>query len=85
MLNYLLLFAGVALMLFPTATKLFEKMDLDSILIINFILVIAGLLLWVLFGTWCRLTKKDLIYHLGPMNGRIAIDQIHTIIKGKTL
>lgn len=50
------------------------------------VLCVVGLLLWLYYGTNYKLSKKDgLIYRSGPFNGKIRIDRITEIIKGKTL
>ena len=50
-----------------------------------FMLVVAGFLIWLGFGTNYELTKTELKYKSGPIKGKIEIDKIHEIIKGKTL
>ena len=50
-----------------------------------FMLVVAGFLIWLGFGTNYELTKTELKYKSGPIKGIIEIDKIHEIIKGKTL
>jgi hypothetical protein len=42
-------------------------------------------LLWVFLGTNYELTETLLIYKSGPLRGKIRIDQIREIVKGKTL
>lgn len=50
------------------------------------ILAVVGLLLWLYFGTNYELSKENgLIYKSGPFNGKIDIDRITEIIRGKTL
>jgi hypothetical protein len=47
---------------------------------------IAGLLLWFYFGTNYELSYKEgLIYRSGPFHGKIRIESITEIVKGKTL
>lgn len=48
-------------------------------------LAIASFLLWIYFGTWYQLTSTELIYRSGPLRGRIPINEIREIVKGKTL
>lgn len=50
-----------------------------------FMLVVVGFLIWLGLGTNYELTKTDLKYKSGPIKGKIEIDKIHEIIKGKTL
>jgi hypothetical protein len=47
--------------------------------------IVIGFLLWIYFGTNYELTDKELIYKSGPLRGRIRIDEIREIVKGKTL
>ncbi len=50
------------------------------------ILAVVGLLFWLYFGTNYELTKENgLIYRSGPFNGKISVERITEIIKGKTL
>ncbi|MFS4456270.1 PH domain-containing protein [Maribacter sp. 2304DJ31-5] len=50
------------------------------------ILSVIGLLFWLFFGTDYELSKESgLIYRSGPFNGKISVDRITEIIKGKTL
>jgi hypothetical protein len=50
------------------------------------ILAVVGLLFWLYFGTNYELTKGDgLIYRSGPLKGKISVNRITEIIKGKTL
>jgi len=49
------------------------------------LLLVVGLLLWIYFGTEYELTEKELKYKSGPIRGRIEINNIKEIIKGKSL
>lgn len=42
-------------------------------------------LLWAQFTTKYELNNKELKYHSGPIRGKIEIEKIREIIKGKTL
>ena len=59
----------------------------DGGLIIVYIIMILtiGFLLWIYFRTEYELTKTELKYKSGPINGEIIIDEITEIIKNKTL
>ena len=50
-----------------------------------FMLVVVGFLIWFGLGTNYELTQTELKYKSGPIKGKIEIDKIHEIIKGKTL
>lgn len=56
----------------------------DSWMVIPF-LIIAALLLWIYFGTYYQLTETELIYSSGPLRGKIPLNEIREIVKGKTL
>ena len=49
------------------------------------ILGVVVLLFWIFFGTNYQLTKNELIYRCGPIKGKIKINRITEITKGKTL
>ena len=49
------------------------------------ILGVVVLLFWMFFGTNYQLSKNELIYRCGPIKGKIKINRITEIIKGKTL
>ena len=50
------------------------------------LLIVVGFLLWLYFGTNYELTKENgLIYKSGPIIGKISVDRITEIIKGKSL
>ena len=48
-------------------------------------LAIAALLLWIYFGTDYELTDTHLLYKSGPLRGKIRVEEIREIVKGKTL
>jgi hypothetical protein len=50
-----------------------------------FMLTVAGFLVWLGLGTNYELTQTELKYKSGPIRGKIEINKIHEIIKGKTL
>ena len=47
------------------------------------ILLTVGLLLWLNFGTKYELSQTELKYKSGPIQGKIEIERIKEIIKGK--
>lgn len=67
---------------FGLAFKWIEQVD--SWMVIPFA-SIAALLLWIYFGTYYQLTETELIYRSGPLRGKIPLNQIREIVKGKTL
>ncbi|MBQ0768242.1 MAG: PH domain-containing protein [Bizionia sp.] len=48
-------------------------------------LAVVAFLIWLGLGTNYELTQTELKYKSGPIRGRIEINKIHEIIKGKTL
>lgn len=49
------------------------------------ILAVVSLLFWLFFGTYYQLSKDGIHYQCGPIKGIVNLDQIHEIVKGKTL
>jgi len=49
------------------------------------IFLVIGLLFWFHFGTEYELTQNELKYKSGPIRGKIEIQRIKEIIKGKSL
>lgn len=78
-LNALLI--GITIMALSSGA--FEKDTFWSLILI---LVVVSLLFWLYFGTHYELSKdKGLVYKSGPFKGKINVDRITEIIKGKTL
>ncbi len=48
-------------------------------------ILVIGFLLWLNFGTEYELTQTELKYKSGPIRGKIEIERIREIIKGKSL
>lgn len=59
-----------------------EKPDFWILIPFN---LISALLLWIYFGTHYTLTDSTLIYRSGPLRGKIPLNEIREIVKGKTL
>lgn len=72
----------IVLLAFGIALGWIEKPDFW--IIIPFTAVII-FLLWIYLGTNYELRETDLIYRSGPLKGKIQIDQIREIVKGKTM
>lgn len=49
------------------------------------IIVVCIFLLWLYFGTNYKLTKTELWYKSGPIQGKIEINSVREIIVGKSL
>lgn len=70
---------------FPVLGFLFGWLEKSDFWVAIPFSVIIFLLLWIYFGTSYELTETEFIYRSGPLKGRIKIDQIREIRKGKTL
>lgn len=58
----------------------------EELSILMVVLAVVALLFWLYFGTYYQLSKEDgLMYRSGPFSGKISIDRISEIVKGKTL
>ena len=62
------------------------EMEKDQYLGLIYTVPAIGLLFWLYFGTNYELTKENgLTYRSGPFKGKISLDRITEIVKGKTL
>lgn len=61
--------------------------NFDWINLLLFILIslTIGFLLWIYFGTSYKLNKDTFGYRSGPYRGKIEINRIKEVIKGKTM
>ncbi len=65
---------------------LYQDWSLVQALSLSISLVVAGLILWVYFQTNYSLSKEDgMTYKCGPLSGKIELNRIREIVKGKTL
>jgi len=65
---------------------LYQDMSLVKALSLSISLVVAGFILWMYFKTNYSLSKEDGIsYKCGPLKGKIELNRIREITKGKTL
>tara|TARA_B110000208_G_scaffold106610_1_gene132404 strand:+ start:12 stop:509 length:498 start_codon:yes stop_codon:yes gene_type:complete len=75
------LFIGISLFrIFSNGKINFEFIWSDILMFI-----VIGFLLWLNFGTKYELTQTELKYKSGPISGKIEIERIKEIIKGKSL
>lgn len=81
----LVIYVGIAVMLAPLYSLINGEINAAGIAIVIFCLVFSGLLLWLLYGTWYIIDDKYITYQSGPLNGKIEIDKIHTVLSGKNL
>jgi len=61
------------------------ELDKWNYITINLLLFVCGFLFWGYYGTYYELTQTHLKYNCGPIKGKIEINEIREIIKGKTL
>ena len=85
LLVYLLFFGSITIMIVPVFYLLSEDINTTGLILLAVILGIIGFLLWIIYGTGYELKEDLLLYHSGPIKGKIKISTIHTIVKGKTL
>jgi len=75
------LFIGI--ILFQTFSN--ETVNYEFIWSNILMILVIGFLLWLNFGTEYELTQTELKYKSGPIRGKIEIERIREIIKGKSL
>lgn len=61
------------------------EMEKGEYWVLPVVFILVGLLLWFYFGTNYELNNKELIYRGGPLSGKLSIDRITEIVKGKTM
>ncbi|HBH25488.1 MAG TPA: hypothetical protein DDY13_18985 [Cytophagales bacterium] len=57
----------------------------ENIWIFGIVLVINIVLLWIYHGTYYKIENGQLKYRSGPIRGKIRLDRIRKIEKGKTM
>ncbi len=63
-----------------------QDMSPAKVLSLCISLLVAGVILWMYFQTNYSLSKEDGIgYKCGPLRGKIKLNRIREIVKGKTL
>lgn len=63
-----------------------NKMETSEYWVLSVVLAVLALILSLFFNTRYQLTKENgLIYQSGPFKGKISIDRITKVEKGKTL
>jgi hypothetical protein len=81
MIGFIVLFCGFILFrMFSNGIENYEFMWTDILM-----MLVVGLLLWLYFGTEYELTHTELKYKSGPIHGKIELERIKEIIKGKSL
>ncbi|MBT8294992.1 MAG: PH domain-containing protein [Gramella sp.] len=65
---------------------IFETATIIQVLTPSIVLILLLIpFIWAQFSTNYELTRKELIYKSGPIKGKIEIERIREIIKGKSL
>jgi hypothetical protein len=72
----------IGIMLFGLISGTLKKHEYWTIILV---FGVVGLLFWMYFGTNYELSKDGFIYRNGPINGKISVNRITEIVKGKTL
>ncbi|MBQ4913696.1 PH domain-containing protein [Maribacter sp. MMG018] len=82
----LVILGTCGLMLVLTVTGILKgEMDPDEYWTLPIVIGVCLALLWFYFGTYYELGKEGLTYRSGPIRGKIRLDRITEIVKGKTL
>lgn len=82
---HLIIYGAIAIMFVPQYPLIEGVTGPGEIAIVIFCLIVSGMLLWILYGTWYTIDKKYITYCSGPLRGKIEIVTIHTVISGKNL
>lgn len=84
---FTMVFFGICVLMLAVVILAFvDNISLAGLLVVvTTSLLVIGLMLWAYLGTYYELDDDILKYHSGPLKGSIAISQINTIIRGKTL
>ena len=73
----------ILVLFFLFSNKTIDKNDVFPIIILLATIIFT---LWLFFGTYYELSKESgLVYHCGPIHGKIKLERISEIVKGKTL
>lgn len=62
-----------------------KHLQIEDILGTIIIILSCLFILWLFYGTYYVITSKMLHYHCGPIRGKIALEKITSIHKGKTM
>ena len=85
-LLFQLVFIGIISLCFGIVLLgMFQREQFNFLWIDVLMILVAGFLFWLYFGTGYHLTPRELKYKSGPISGKIQLDEIREIIKGKTL
>lgn len=73
-----------AVVLMVLAGMLAVQQDGPEQWMVVILVLVAGLLIWLWFATYYEIEGNELRYRSGPINGKIAINLIRTVVKNKT-
>ncbi len=82
-LFFILVFGTISLLVW-SAVEIFMNFDWLSLIVFVIVLLTIVLLLWIYFGTSYEINQENFSYKSGPLKGKIAINRITEITKGKT-
>ena len=74
----------ILLSLVITLNLMGGSLQTEDYLAIFIVLILVLFLLWIFFGTNYELNEDGFIYRCGPINGKISLQRINKIVKGKT-
>jgi hypothetical protein len=80
-------FGSVCLLMLGVVVLAFvDNLNLTGLLVVvGTSVLVIGLMLWIYLATYYEINNDILNYRSGPLKGNIAISEINTIIRGKTL
>ncbi len=78
-------FGTIALLAWIAVEILLMNFDWFNLLVFVLVLLTMVLLLWIYFDTSYELNQNEFRYKSGPLRGRITINRIDEVLKGKTM
>lgn len=82
----LVFYACIALLLWLSIENIINLgFSLSTIFLCLLTLLLSGTLLWIIFGTYYKITSTDVHYHFGPIKGKLEINNIKEITANTTL
>ena len=81
----IILFGSLSIFSWIGVELLMANFDWISLFVFVLLLLTTGLLLWIYFDTSYKLNQEEFSYRSGPFRGKIEINRINEVIKGKTM
>ena len=81
----IILFGSLSIFSWIGVELLMANFDWISLCVFVLLLLTTGLLLWIYFDTSYKLNQEEFSYKSGPFRGKIEINRINEVIKGKTM